>query len=161
MKSAKIDKSAVCRELDLAADKFEDAGHKDLAAKVDYYSSRLRQASEKDLPKIYRALSRVQADFKKRESADETPENEKRAAHATQQARRSSDRKNVVLARRLKEKDADLKKANLEINRLKNLLKIARKRATRTQKGKKSTGKTSTKQRAAARRARIRARNRD
>jgi len=169
MKPGKIDKTAVCHELDLAADKFDDMGFSDLAAKVDYYANRLRAADEKDMPKIYRALARIQADYKKREAEDDKSDNEKKAEHATQQARRASDRKHVVLARRLKKREAELKKAHQEIERLKDLLKIARKRAfgkkqeeqkveKEASKEKKPASAENAEKRAEARRARIRAR---
>lgn len=147
----KIDKAAICRELDVTAEKFEEAGYKDLATKVDYYASRVRAASEANIPKIYRALARVQAEYKKRAST-----NGKRGSSTT-------DRKSVVLARKLKQRDAELKKAKQENERLKKLLQVARKRAfgDRSPKPEKKASKsdsTTPEKRAEARRARMRAR---
>jgi uncharacterized membrane protein YqiK len=100
-----IDKTAVQKELDLAAHELEKAGHKDLADKVDYFGDRLMRATAGEVPLVRRALSRVLDEAKRRMRAAEPKDDARveKAKHATTQARRVSAVKKEVLRRRLLE----------------------------------------------------------
>jgi len=157
MPAKKLDKGAVCRELDFAAEKLERLGFTDLSQKVDYYSDKIRAAKDEDIPSIYRALSRIQKEHDRRTVSDPSA---LKAKHATERARREPDKRGLLIARKLREKDAELKKAHQEIEKLKKLVSIARKVALQRMQSKEDPEKTAS-ERASARKARIQAILRD
>jgi hypothetical protein len=109
------------RQLDLAAEELEQAGHPDLAEKVDYYNSRLASAAKGEIPLIKRALSRIQIEAKKRMKKDaqkDKPEKEKKAAAATLKARRSSDKRKEALRKKLREIAARRKRTASRLEKL-------------------------------------------
>jgi hypothetical protein len=125
----RFDKRAVQRELDLAAEELERAGHFDLAEKVDYYSNRLMQASADEVPLLRRALSRINIEANRRmRYKDEDTDKKRKARSATLKSRRSSEHRKETLRRRLKEIAARRKQA---ASRLDNLRDKRRKRVRR------------------------------
>ena len=102
----KFNKTAVQKELDMAAEELEKAGHADLASKVDYYGGRLMTATAGEVPLLRRALSRILDEAKRRMAAvekKEPSEAEKKAQAATQNTRRAGDARKELFQRRLKE----------------------------------------------------------
>ena len=102
----KFNKTAVQKELDMAAEELEKAGHADLAGKVDYYGGRLMTATAGEVPLLRRALSRILDEAKRRMAAvekKEPSEAEKKAQAATQNTRRAGDARKELFQRRLKE----------------------------------------------------------
>jgi hypothetical protein len=116
----KFNAQALQREMDLAAEELEHAGHLDLAERVDRYNALLLSASKKDLPQIHRGLSRIQAEYEQRMSKTAKQENSSsadatKAQHAVLQARRASIRRKLALKRFLREKAAQRKKASEKV----------------------------------------------
>lgn len=116
----KFNAQALQREMDLAAEELERAGHLDLAERVDRYNAVLLSASKKDLPQIHRGLSRIQAEYEQRMNQAGKKEaapsaDAAKAQHAVMQARRASIRRKLALKRFLREKAAQRKKASEKV----------------------------------------------
>lgn len=130
----KFDAKALQREMDLAAEELERAGHLDLATRVDRYNALLLTADKKDLPQIHRGLSRIQAEYEQRMKATEKKEQSPsvdaaKAQHAVLQARRASIRRKLALKRYLREKAAQRKKGSEKVATLREEVSPLRKQA--------------------------------
>lgn len=115
-----ISKKALQKKLDFAAAELENAGHKDLAAKVDYYCDRLmavKTAGEVSL--IHRAISRIHAEAKKRVETAASLETQT-AKESVRRARRVSDSKKELLQRRIANIVARRKKAAAKLAGIKD-----------------------------------------
>jgi hypothetical protein len=120
----RFNKQAVQHELDLAAEELDKSGYKDLADKVDYYNSRLANASETELPLIRRSLSRIQSEAQNRIAkveANEKKEESKdslKAKLATLRVRRASEKRKAALRKLVNERKASKTKAGKVIANL-------------------------------------------
>jgi hypothetical protein len=117
----KFNKTAVQKELDMAAEELEKAGHSDLAMRVDYYGDRLMAANAAEVPLLRRALSRVLDEANRRMKAvkkEEPPENVKKAQAATSNVRRVSDERKAVFVKRLREIAAKRQEARNKLEAL-------------------------------------------
>jgi hypothetical protein len=98
----KLNKKALQKELDVAADELETLGHTDLADMVDHYNDRLMtSATVKDVNLVRRALQRIEREASRRE------DNKKEAAS-------NVDPTEVKAAIERARKVADEKKASKE-----------------------------------------------
>ena len=125
----KFNKTAVQRELDLAAEELEKAGHKDLAARVDYYGSRLINATVVEVPLLQRAIARILVEAKKCIQAtekEEPKEEAKKAQAAVMKTRRVSTARKETLKKRLQEIIARRKVAKQKLE----VLRVARQERT-------------------------------
>jgi hypothetical protein len=61
-----VDKKAVQKELDLAADEMERLGYMDLAGHVDKYNNRMVEAKSGEVATIYRALQNICVEAERR-----------------------------------------------------------------------------------------------
>jgi uncharacterized protein YjcR len=115
-----LDKRALQHELDLAAEELDKAGHKDLADRVDQYSEMLVNASEKEIPRIHRGLSRVQAEFEQRAKKSEKIDPKvAKAQNAVMSARRASIKRKIAIKRLLRERAAKRKQETKKVEALK------------------------------------------
>jgi hypothetical protein len=118
-----LDKKALQRELDIAAEELDKAGFAELADRVDQYSIMLMHASEKQLPQIHRGLSRIQSDYERLAAKKASEQDVKGAAakaqNAVMSARRASLRRKIAIKRFLREKAAERKKASKKVEAIK------------------------------------------
>lgn len=103
----KLNKKAVQKELDLAAEELERHGYVDLAHKVDQYNKKLvTSRSEDDIPTIRAGLISVEKESQRRLRAfdrKEIPDARKeKAKNALQRARRVAERKKALADRKEK-----------------------------------------------------------
>jgi hypothetical protein len=114
------------RQLDLAAEELECAGHPDLAEKVDYYNARMAQASKGEVELIKRALSRIQIEAKRRMKKDakkDVPEKSKKARAAVLKARRASEVRKEALRKKLLDIAAKRKRTAQRLEKLREARK--------------------------------------
>ena len=68
-----LNRKAIQRELDLAAEELDRQGYKDLADKVDLYNTKLQRASSREIPLIRKALINVQEEADRRANRKDNP----------------------------------------------------------------------------------------
>ncbi len=108
-----LNRRALQRELDLAADELDRVGYKDLADRVDRYSEMLMAAKASDIPIIHRGLSRIQYEYEnrvKKEAREEITGRALKAQNAVLSARRSSIQRKIAIKRLLRERAAQREK---------------------------------------------------
>lgn len=125
-----LDRKALQRELDLAADELDKTGFTDLADRVDQYSELLVTAKAEQVPQIHRGLSRIQMEYEqrvKKVAKEAEPKGDAaKARHAVLSARRASIRRKIAVKRFLRQKAAQKKKANKKVDALTETKKDAK-----------------------------------
>jgi hypothetical protein len=122
----KLNKKAIQKELDFAAEELERHGYIDLAHKIDQYNTKLMASDdEKEIPAIRAELVKVEKEAQRRLRAFDKKEvdddaRKVKAKEALQRARRVAERKKVLEDRKTKkaEERGKLKSRSARLDKL-------------------------------------------
>jgi len=143
----KLNKKALQKELDVAADELETLGHTDLADMVDHYNDRLMaSATVRDVNLVRRALQRIEREASRREdnkkeaSSDVDPQEvkeaidrarkvaeEKKAGKEKEQEEKIQERKHARAERLSENKEEDLSPIRARVARKAKIRRILEK----------------------------------
>jgi hypothetical protein len=121
----KLNKQAIQKELDLAAEELEKCGYQDLAEQIDKCNSQLMQLEDdkhQEITAVKRTLSRISREAERRERVKNGKSEDEKSKEkaAIEKARRVSEVKKHLKVKRIKEEIAANKKQIVKDKKLEN-----------------------------------------